>query len=131
MEPAIPTLQNILLCERIITEKGTEKKTLIGIFDRITTNATPVTLPAFWIYARMSDAHGKYHFKLTMRFFEDLMEEGKILIGMNVPDGPGNVDLAIQLPPTLFKRPGEYVFEIYSNEILIGNTILSVVVKKN
>ena len=65
MEP-VPSVIAILLCDRIIEEVGTHKKTLVGIFDRINVPA-PVRMPLAF-YARLTDAEGKYKFRVDVMF---------------------------------------------------------------
>jgi len=53
----------LLLCEILITEAGTNRKTLVGIFDQLIIQRFPAH-QRMAIYARLTDGQGIYKFKL-------------------------------------------------------------------
>jgi uncharacterized protein DUF6941 len=126
-EPPIPTLLAMLLCDQIITEAGTGKKSLIGIFDSIHPSELPVILPAMWIYARLSDAEGKYVFKAEMMHLEEDKVVGTAETNeVNAVERLGFVDLTLKLPGVPFEKYGKYEFQLYANGIYIGRSTLTV-----
>ena len=58
-EPPIPSLLAMLICDQIIVDEQTKKKSLIGIFDNINSLAFPASVNCA-IYAKMADAEGGY-----------------------------------------------------------------------
>jgi len=60
---SIPSLLSFLICDMIIIEAGTKKKTLVGVFDAV--NAQRVLTPVrVGLYARLTDMEGTYAFKI-------------------------------------------------------------------
>ena len=65
-EQSIPFVTAILLCDAAITEAGSGKKTLVGIFDRIFTRSIPADHGPFWLYAKMTDMHGSNSIRIEI-----------------------------------------------------------------
>ncbi|MEK6712230.1 MAG: hypothetical protein AABZ64_16805 [Nitrospinota bacterium] len=61
----MPVLLAMLVCEQVITDKDTDKKSLIGIFDRLHVRTFPVPFP-MTVFARITDGKGKYEMKLEL-----------------------------------------------------------------
>ncbi|MFH1317874.1 MAG: hypothetical protein ABIH71_02525, partial [Candidatus Omnitrophota bacterium] len=61
-----PKLNAMLLCDSIITEIGTNKKSLIGIFENITANNFPCKHFKLSVYIKFTSAQGKYNFRLEL-----------------------------------------------------------------
>ena len=53
----------MLLCDMVITDPDTGKKTLVGIFDRLNALQFP-TKRTMTVYAKLTDVQGKYNFRL-------------------------------------------------------------------
>jgi len=65
-EPAnIPSLIAILLCEQIILEQGSSKKTLVGVFDDLWSTSERTTYRVGF-YAKTTDLEGRYRFAIKV-----------------------------------------------------------------
>ncbi len=122
---AVPSVVAILLCDRIIEEIGTHKKTLVGIFDRVNVPA-PVKVPVGF-YVRMTDAEGEYKFrvdvmKLTGERLIGRLETSPIMIESRL----GVTEIGLNLPPVPFPSSGRYEFQLYGNDVYIGHIALDV-----
>lgn len=124
MEP-IPSVIAILLCDRIIVETETYKKTLIGIFDRINVPA-PAKIPLAF-YARMTDAEGQYKFRV------DAISLGDERLLMRAETSPiqiesrlGVAEIGLNLPPVTFPVAGRYEFQLYGNDVYLGHVTVDV-----
>ncbi len=124
MEP-VPSVIAILLCDRIIEEVGTHKKTLVGIFHRIRASA-PVTMPLAF-YARLTDAEGKYTFRVNVM---SLTDERLVMQGEMAPVDIGNrlriVEIGLNLPPVPFPKSGRYEFQLFGNNVYLGGATVDV-----
>ena len=49
-----PKINAMLICERVIQEEGTGLISLIAIFEHITTEQVPITVPMLHVYAKMT-----------------------------------------------------------------------------
>jgi len=116
-----PSLKAMLTCDNIITEQGTGKKSLIGIFEKIHSQRFPCMHPALSVYVNFTDAVGKYNFKLELYD----VEKEKVLAGaeikdINIPDKLGISELAFNLRGLGFEHPGKYEFRISANGRFFG-----------
>ena len=64
--PVLPKVNSFLLCDYIIQEHRTGKKSLIGIFHNIIAGQFPFAHPSLFIYANLSDAMGTYDFEIRL-----------------------------------------------------------------
>ena len=55
----------ILICDQVIVDEATQKKSLIGIFDRVLSQGFPTIQPV-WVYAKVTDAAGEYRFRMEI-----------------------------------------------------------------
>ena len=127
-----PTVQALLLCDYVITEEGTRKKTLVGVFDIINIPHTApnpeARLVGARVYARLLDAMGRYIFRLDC-----VQVEGERVIAravtppIGVDDRLAPVDVTIEAPVVSFSEPGRYEFRLYANNAYVGHAPLRAV----
>lgn len=125
----IPVLIAALVCDVATTDPSTRKKSLIGIFDRITVGKFPTTRPVS-VYTKMTDAEGEY--KLEMRYIQT--DTGKQLAGadgeLRSKDRLASIDMVIHFPPLPFPKPGRYEFQIWANNIFLGSTFIDAILRR-
>ena len=130
-EPTVPTVLAMLLCDTIITDAKSQKKTLVGIFDWFTFPKLPAGLGGFSVYARLTDAEGLYIFKLRfVRLEDDKLLAEAFTDELEAKDRFGFVDLALAVPILAFERAGRYEFQLYANDVYVGRTTVTVRVKE-
>ena len=119
----VPSVIAILTCDRVITEAKTNKKTVVGIFDRWVFPQLPAHFQ-FWLYARLIDAEGEYAFRVKVIRLEDDERLAEALTNpIKIADTlMGAADLALPFPPVLIERPGPYEVQLFANEVFIGRT---------
>jgi hypothetical protein len=126
-EPPIPSVLSFLLCDQIITEANTTKKSLIGLFDRLFVRSLPAFHPVVWVFAKLADAEGEYKFRVEVVRLESDRPVGRAISpNAEVPSRLQNIDLVLRLPIP-FEELGTYEFQLYANDVWIGRTKLSVV----
>ena len=54
----------LLLCDSVIVDERSKKKTLVGVFNRVWAKQFPTTYSPLTIYARLTDAQGRYDFRI-------------------------------------------------------------------
>jgi hypothetical protein len=110
----------LLLCEILITEAGTNRKTLVGIFDQLIVQRFPAH-QRMAIYARLTDGQGLYRFKLD---FVDVGHDR--LLGefesepIEIPDRLRPFEVALPFLIDI-EAPGLYEFRLYANDAYIGS----------
>jgi len=130
-EAPVPSVLAMLVCENIIIEAVTNKKTLVGVFNQIQNSQFPAPFGPFWIYARLADAEGDYVLRLELVHLET---NKKILsasgMDVHVPNRLGPHELSLNIQRIFFELPGTYEVLLYANDVWIGRTTVSVVKKE-
>lgn len=118
--PPTPSVRAILTCDQIIHEQGSNKKSLIGIFEDVHLVRFPAAHPRIAVYVNLTDAHGKYVMEVRM-----LSPDRTILATVQTPeveiDNPlRTCEFALQMQNTPFEKPGKYEFQILANSELLA-----------
>ena len=117
-----PKANAMLICDYVITEKDTNKKSLIGIFENIQTSKFPCTHYALCVYVKLTDARGHYRFWLEL---VDLQKDQSVF-RTDIPDeivieDPlSTYQLVFNLNGLQFEHAGEYEFRIFANGKIFG-----------
>lgn len=126
LSQVVPLLVAALVCDVAIADPGTNKKNLIGIFDRVQVGTFPTRRPMS-VYFKIGDAEGRYDFEV--RYVE--VNNGDILARasgqLNVADRLASTDLYISFPPLLIRAEGRYEFQIWANSMFLGSTFINAV----
>jgi hypothetical protein len=113
----IPSVVAMLICDQIITEQGTNKKSLIGVFDRFFSLSFPAPFQRLAIYVKLADAEGDYLFKLRIVNLKDESPIAQIGLQARIPDGGHYTELALNMPNVVnVPEPGKYEFQLYAGE---------------
>ena len=117
-----PTLNAMLLCDSVITEKDTNKKSLIGIFENINALKFPCTHYFLSIYIKLTGAKGSYRFRLELVDLEEnvVIGKGETPETLNIDDPLKTFELVFAIRGLTFKHPGKYEFRIFANNNIIG-----------
>jgi len=116
----VPTVLAMLLCDQVIVDAGTNKKSLIGVFDNLNSVGFP-SQTRIAIYAKLTDAEGKYDFRVRIVHLKDETLLGEFEIkGAAFADQLRPAELIIDLPALVFPEAGKYEFQLYANEIYLS-----------
>lgn len=122
----IPTLLALLTCESVIVDAETQKKTLVGLFDRIQSTKVPVQLAGLGLYAKLVEGSGHYTFKIRM---VSLHDESQILeiaapADWAVAEAPLEFVMNFRgVPVPVF---GDYEFQLFADDIYLGRAVFKV-----
>lgn len=125
--PPLPLLKAFLVCDHVIQDAQTGKKSLIGVFHELKATKFPAVHPALWIYANLTDAHGRYTFEI--RLLDVARDE---VLGRGAPPaieipGPLQVtELSAQLRNVALPTAGTYEFQLLANGQLIATKAIRV-----
>ncbi|HCM42032.1 MAG TPA: hypothetical protein PLY88_04700 [Candidatus Omnitrophota bacterium] len=118
----VPKANAMLICDYVITERGTNKKSLIGVFENIGAVQFPCTHYQLSVYIKLTDAQGKYRFRLELT---DLQNDATI--GKSEMPEPIQIanplithELVFNLRGLRFPHAGEYEFRIFANDHIFG-----------
>lgn len=112
--PPIPMA--FLLCDQVISDEATKKKTLVGVFDRIWVSKFPTEHKPVALYARLYDAEGEYDVRVEYVKLSDESVLARANGKLQVRDRRKPVEFALALSSIPIPEPGEYEFRLW-----IGN----------
>jgi hypothetical protein len=115
----IPSVVAMLVCDQVIAEQGTNKKSLIGVFELFWALAFPTIIPRISIYVKLADAFGEYHFKLRLVRLKDESLVAEIGIDADVKDSAHYSELALNMGNLPFPEPGKYEFQLYAGDVYL------------
>ena len=122
-----PVVKAFLVCDQIIHDAQTGKKSLIGVFHELRADRFPAVHPSLWIYANLTDARGKYKFEIRL---VDVARNN--MLGKGTPpeiDIPGplqTTELSAQLRNVRLDGPGTYEFQLLTNNELLATKAIRV-----
>jgi len=123
-----PVISAMLICDKIIAEAMTNKKTLVGIFENIAAVKFPCIHHSLSIYINFTDALGSYDFKLELVDSDENKPLNTAEIkNVVVKDKLMSSELAFNLQGLSFPHPGKYEFRIYANDKFCGSKFFNVV----
>lgn len=122
----IPTLLAFLICESVIHDAETQKKTLVGIFDRLLSAGVPVGISGLGVYAKLVEGSGEYTFKIRL---VSLKDESPLLdistpANWQVPEAP--LEFAVNFRGLQFPAFGDYEFQLFANDVYLGRAVFKV-----
>ena len=131
MAAAKPMIKAILVCDHIITEAGTNKKSLIGVFENITVLKFPYRHPLFSVYVKLTDASGKYRVRIELVDLKQnkIIGKGEIF-SMDFPDKLSHYELTFNFGGLRFNHAGKYEFRIYVNDEFLDSKDFNVLQAK-
>ena len=117
-----PSLTALLVCDMVIEDKTTNKKSLIGLFTHIWAMSFPFAHHKMGVYFCLTDAEGTYEMLLRLvnseSESENLIAEAGVTVHIN--DMLGINDFGINLPVVRFPGPGRYEFQLFANKQFLG-----------
>ena len=123
-----PVVNAMLICDKVIAEVGTNKKSLIGVFEDIRSKAFPCKHNFLSVYIKLTDAQGNYKFSLKL---VDLNDNSTIAIAetsneITISSPLAFHELIFNFAGLCFKHPGTYEFQLSSNDAVIGHKTFSI-----
>jgi hypothetical protein len=117
---AAPTLVSFLICDQVIDDKLSNKKSAIGIFNTIIVPKVPAVIHQMAILASVTEIAGRV--ELEIRLVRDtdnaVLFSGKGRV--EAPDPLAIVDLLFAMQGLKIPEAGQYAFEILSGAALLG-----------
>ncbi len=124
----MPTVQAFLLCDSVIEDSLTKKKSLIGIFTHLQSLAFPFQHHQLGLYFCMTDAEGTYHFDIDLMYVNtDQLICRASLPNIVIGDRLQISDFGINIPALLFPVPGRYEFRLRMGGHMIAQKDFNVI----
>ncbi len=126
-----PTVLAFIICDTIIDDKVTNKKSLIGLSSNFNTTNFPCTLPVINVYVSLTGGHGEYQCSLSC-MKDDGSNEILRLSGLMKFETPlAIVESIFSLRGVSFPDAGIYRFEFSCNDIPIISRKFQAIERKN
>ena len=123
-----PILKAMLLCDQTLVEEGTKKRSLIGLFDRVSTAQMPTVHPSMSVYVQFREVEGVFDFTLELYDLAEGKALHKAMIkNFKVHERSRDCELVFNLLATRFEHPGEYEFRIYIDDTVFGQKSFQVI----
>jgi hypothetical protein len=125
----IPTVVALLVCESVIQDAETRKKTLVGIFDKISSPGAPVVLSGVGLYAKLVEGNGQYAFRVRLMNTKDLDEASplanfEVSVNWEKPGQP--LEFAVNFRGLVFPDFGDYEFQLFADDVYLGRGMIHV-----
>lgn len=124
----LPTVVSLLICDQVIDDRLTQKKSAIGLFNTVVVRGLPTRLYQLAVMVTLTEITGRT--PLLLRLVRD--EDNSVLMQtrghVEAPDPLAMVDLVFAMQGVPIARPGQYAFELLCNGELLGRRRFRVVV---
>ncbi len=126
-----PVALAMLLCDYVIEDKATNKKSLIGLFSNISAKKFPASHYRMNVFVALCDGHGDYKGELRC-INADTADEISTMRGPIEFPGPNAVlEFNFEMFGITFPEPGEYIMQfLCDDEIVVQRKLTLTQIKK-
>jgi len=121
MSEVPPILLSAIICERVIFDKITGMASLINIIQAVNAPQYPIRHGQLVFFCELTNGHGKTKTKIRI---VDAQRDDRVIFSqegmVEFTDVRQVVTLAVNLQGIVFEGPGEYRFQLFSGEELLG-----------
>ena len=122
-----PSVQAFLVCDQVIEDSLTKKKSLIGIFTHLQAGVFPFQHQQMGLYFCFTDAEGTYNFDIDLIYLNNEQLICRATLPNIVIDDRLQIsDFGINIPSLIFPAPGRYEFRLRMEGSLIAQKDFSV-----
>jgi hypothetical protein len=109
----------LVVCDQIIEDKLTNKKSLIGIFNQIATPVFPCRHARLGVFVALTDGRDRCDVRLRIGHEESAHLVADVRGQIQFPDVNAVVELNFDLVGLVFPQPGLYSIEFSCDDMLI------------
>jgi hypothetical protein len=125
---APPTLVSLLVCDQVIDDRLSKKKSAIGLFNAVVVPSVPTRLHQLAVMATLTEISGRT--PLQLRLMRD--EDNRVLMKTNghvdAPNPLAMVDLVFAMQGVPISQTGQYAFELLNEGELLGRRRFQVLI---
>jgi len=123
-----PSVQAFLVCDTVIVDSQTGKKSLIGTFTHLWAPRFPCQHHQMGVYFCLTDAEGDYEFELQLVFLDEDKIVGKATLSpFTIKNRLEIHDFGVNIPSMVFPGPGRYEFRLKANGYFITHKDFDVI----
>jgi hypothetical protein len=109
----------MIICDTVIDDRLSGKKSLIGLFDAIATTQLPCVVNEMFIFLSLTEGYGEMELKLRCVNAATDEELFHAQAQVNFPDPLAVVELNLGFRGCEFPTPGEYRFQLLADHSLL------------
>lgn len=121
MSQVPPVLLSAIVCDRVIFDRITGMPSLINILQTLNAQKFPVRSEQLVFFCELTNGHGKTNTKVRLVDVSNderaVFEKGGTI---EFKDVKHVLSLAVALQGVVFSHPGEYRFQLFAGEELLG-----------
>jgi len=110
----------------VIHDAETQKKTLVGIFDRLLSVTAPLQVGGLGLYAKLVEGGGKYTIRIRMVSLKDESQILDISTPANWQIAEAPLEFGVNFRGVPIPAFGTYEFQLYANEVYLGRSVFRV-----
>ncbi len=107
----------LLVCDMMIQDQHTHKRSLIGLFDRLYTTKLPCVHPTLAIFVSLTSVHGHYECEIACRHQGTNASVFSVKGKVTCHDPLQVVDLVFNVRGACFRNEGEHWLEFKVDEV--------------
>lgn len=116
----VPSLVSLLICDQIIDDRMTNKKSAIGLFNAILVSRFPATIAQMVVMASLTEIQRRVGTELRLVRDSDNHTMFNAPQVVESPSPLATVDLVFALQGVQVPEPGQYAIELYGEGELLG-----------
>ena len=118
---AKPSVQAFLVCDQVIEDSVTKKKSLIGLFTHLQAVSFSFQHSQMGLYFCLTDAEGTYYFDIDLNYLNnEQLVCRTTLPNIAIGERLQISDFGINIPSLVFPAPGRYEFRLRMEGHLIA-----------
>jgi hypothetical protein len=114
-----PMLVAMIICDQIITEAGSNKKSIIGCFNNIISASFPCVHPTFFVFVALTNGRGS--FKAKSKCINEADNSVIFEVGgpITILDPMQTVEMGFKLVNLSFPKPGIHAIQFWCDDELL------------
>ena len=126
-----PKALAMIICDEVIDDRRTHKKSLIGMFDRIATSTLPAKHPKMHVFFSLTNGRGKYQATLQHTYLPELKVLKELHGELDFPNPNAILEYDFELLHVSFPHEGKYSFQLLLDGRAVAERIFEVARQKN
>lgn len=116
----------LIVCDQIVVDDSTKKRSLFGLFNSVNAPEFPMTLVHLCVFASVTNINGNV--RLELRCTNETLSDPILAVPCNASaNNPcDTLDLGFEFDNFTFPRPGLYCFELHWDGEIILSTRFNV-----
>jgi hypothetical protein len=123
----LPRCVAIIICNEVIEDKRTNNKTLVGLFNQISTAKLPSVHPRMFVLVSLTDLTGKA--PVTIRISSPNKVVAEFPGELESADPRAVTDIVLELRGVPLEEAGAYRIDVLVNQISIADRYFSVLLQ--